>query len=138
MGRRYPAVYGVVMKALIFDDRVQLAEQYPDPTRRTGWSTIDVICAGICRTDLELSRGYMGYDGVLGHELVGRVAESDNDALVGRRVVGEINAACGHCDWCARGLGRHCPDRSVLGIQDLDGCMAERCVLQQTGLPQSP
>lgn len=55
------------MKALIFDGRVQLDEDYASPTRKPGWSTIDIICAGICRTDLELSRGYMGYRGVLGH-----------------------------------------------------------------------
>ena len=122
------------MKALLYDGRVRLEEHYPDPHRRPGWSIVDVICAGICRTDLELSRGYMGYHGVLGHEFVGRVAEADDETFVGKRVVGEINAACGQCQSCLLGLGRHCADRSVLGIQDLDGCMAERCVLPDENL----
>ena len=122
------------MKALIFDGRTRLERQYPDPAREPGWSTIHVACAGVCRTDLEITRGYMKYEGVLGHELVGSVTASDDPDLVGQRVVGEINTTCGQCDWCIVGLGRHCPGRSVLGIHNLDGCMAERCVLPDRNL----
>ena len=71
---------------------------------------------GICNTDLELQRGYYGFRGTPGHEFVGEVVEADQRALIGKRVVGEINLACRNCDWCARGLGRHCPHRTVLGI----------------------
>jgi alcohol dehydrogenase len=69
-----------------------------------------MLCAGICNTDLELQRGYYDFRGVPGHEFSGVVVES------GKRVVGEINIACGQCEFCAIGLGRHCLDRSVLGI----------------------
>lgn len=34
-----------------------------------------------------------------GHEFVGEVIDADTRAWVGRRVVGEINLACGRCDW---------------------------------------
>jgi alcohol dehydrogenase len=79
-------------------------------------------------------KGYQGFKGVLGHEFLGVVERCDAAAWIGRRVVGEINAACGHCDWCARGLGRHCPERTTLGIGGLDGCMADFCVLPTVNL----
>ena len=76
---------------------------------------IRLLYGGICNTDLELKRGYYGFRGTPGHEFVGEVVEADNRNLVGQRVAGEINLACGACEWCARGLGRHCPNRTVLG-----------------------
>ncbi len=86
---------------------------------------VAVSVAGICNTDLEIVRGYMGFRGTLGHELVGRVVEGPA-AWAGQRVVAEINFACGVCEACARGLGRHCPARSVMGILNADGAIAER------------
>ena len=80
----------------------------------------------------------MGFQGVLGHEFVGRVIACDAAAWVGRRVVGEICAACGECDWCRRRLGRHCPDRRILGIDRLDGVLAERCALPVRNLHVVP
>src|SRR5208283_4007002 len=86
---------------------------------------VRVSFAGICGTDLEIARGYMQYRGVPGHEFVGRVVESQNSALRGKRVVGEINAGCGRCTTCAAGLARHCPNRTVLGILGRDGAFAD-------------
>src|SRR5712691_2564337 len=86
------------------------------PSRPDGLALTRLLCAGICNTDLELQRGYYGFRGTPGHEFVGEVVESDDRHLMGQRVVGEINLACGGCDWCSRGLGRHCPRRTVLGI----------------------
>ena len=126
------------MKALAFDGKLRLCRDRPDPVPKRGWAVIRVHLAGICRTDLELARGYMGFQGVLGHEFVGRVEQCSDTAWVGRRVVGEANAACGRCAWCQRELGRHCPDRSVLGILNLDGCMAERCRLPEANLHAVP
>src|SRR5262252_2262646 len=79
------------------------------PTRPAGSALIRLILGGICNTDLELQRGYYGFSGTPGHEFVGEVVAADSATLVGRRVVGEINIACGKCEWCQRGLGRHCP-----------------------------
>ncbi|NCC50651.1 MAG: alcohol dehydrogenase [Spartobacteria bacterium] len=126
------------MKALVFDRELYLDPHYPDPEPLPGWAMIRVDMAGICRTDLELTRGYMGFKGVPGHEFVGTVTDCDEAPWIGRRVVCEINNACGKCDWCARGLGRHCPHRSVLGILNHDGCMAEYCTAPVVNLLPVP
>lgn len=126
------------MKALLFDGRVRLVHDYPGPQLKPGWAIIRVSVAGICRTDLEIMKGYMGFRGVLGHEFVGLVSACEDESWVGQRVVGDINAACGECDWCRKGLGRHCPSRSTLGILNLDGCMAEYCTLPVTNLRRVP
>ncbi len=87
---------------------------------------IRVTLAGICNTDLEIVRGYAGFEGTLGHEFVGVVESApQSPALVGTRVVGEINAGCGHCARCATGDARHCPARTVLGIVGRDGAFAQ-------------
>src|SRR5271168_4995541 len=104
------------MRALLLDPELNLRNDYPEPAPAPGESIVRVKMAGICGTDLELARGYMTYRGVPGHEFVGEVADTQTGALAGRRVVGEINAACGRCAWCMDGLGRHCPSRTVLGI----------------------
>ena len=85
---------------------------------------IKVHLAGICSTDLQIFKGYMAFRGVPGHEFVGSVVEGPLE-LIKKRVVGEINFACGRCDYCNRGLGRHCPSRSVMGILGADGAFAE-------------
>src|SRR5438445_8304177 len=90
-----------------------------------GFVLIRLLYGGICNTDLELRRGYYGFRGVPGHEFVGQVVEASDAKLIGRRVVGEINLACGSCEWCARNLGRHCPNRTVLGIVKHPGAFGE-------------
>jgi alcohol dehydrogenase len=122
------------MRAVVFDDGLKYVPDYPLPDVRPGWGRIRVQQAGICKTDLEIMKGYMGFKGVLGHEFLGVVECCDDASRVGQRVVGEINAACGRCDWCARGLGRHCPERTTLGIVNHDGCMADYCVLPKANL----
>ena len=86
---------------------------------------VRVLLSGICNTDLEIARGYAGFKGTIGHEFVGVVEESPENALVGQRVVGEINAGCGTCELCAAGDPRHCAKRTVLGILGRDGAHAE-------------
>src|SRR5260370_17666940 len=85
------------------------------PRRPEQYALIRLLYGGICNTDLELRRGYYGFRGTPGHEFVGEVVEAGDRALIGKRVVGEINLACGTCDWCAPGLGRHCPTRTAPG-----------------------
>lgn len=97
--------------------------------------------SGICATDVHLSRGYMGFRGVLGHEFVGvvtAVAEEGQGAWVGRRVVGEINLGCGQCARCHGALPRHCATRTVLGILGKDGCHAEYVTLPVANLHPVP
>src|SRR5215208_7161551 len=92
---------------------------------RADEALVRVLLSGICNTDLEIARGYAGFKGTIGHEFVGVVEESTNRKLVGRRVVGEINAGCGQCDLCRAGDSRHCASRTVLGILGRDGAHAE-------------
>ena len=110
----------------------------PRPHRPEGMALIRLLCGGICNTDLELQRGYYGFAGTPGHEFVGEVIEADSPAWVGRRVVGEINLACGACDWCRRGLGRHCPRRTVLGIVNHPGAFREFLTLPERNLHALP
>ena len=108
------------------------------PRRPEGFALIRLLAAGICNTDLELQRGYYGFSGIPGHEFVGEVVAADNAELLGRRVVGEINLACRKCEWCRRGLGRHCPKRTVLGIVRHPGAFRELLTLPEVNLHVVP
>jgi threonine dehydrogenase-like Zn-dependent dehydrogenase len=123
------------MRALVLDDRVSVQESRPTPNPSDGEVLVRVLCAGICETDLQLIKGYMGFRGVLGHEFVG-VAESG--PLAGRRVVGEINCACWKCETCRKGLNTHCPNRTVLGILNHDGAFADLIAVPQRNLHAVP
>jgi len=101
-------------------------------------SLVRVLLSGICNTDLEIARGYGGFSGTIGHEFVGLVEESSDRKLIGRRVVGEINAGCGNCDLCRAGDARHCPSRTVLGIVGRDGAHAEFLQLPTVNLLPVP
>jgi threonine dehydrogenase-like Zn-dependent dehydrogenase len=126
------------MRALVFDNKLEFRGGYPDPVAAPGESIGRVSIAGVCGTDLEIARGYMQYRGVPGHEFAGRVVESQNSALRGKRVVGEINAGCGRCATCSAGLARHCPNRTVLGILGRDGAFAEFLRLPDANLIPIP
>lgn len=124
------------MRALqLLDGKLQLRTDYAEPTPPVGGTKVRVLQAGICETDLQLVAGYMGFSGVLGHEFVG-VAESG--PLAGRRVVGEINCICNKCDLCHRGLGNHCPHRSVIGILNHDGAFADYLSVPDANLHAVP
>jgi alcohol dehydrogenase len=110
----------------------------PAPARPEGFALLRLLAAGICNTDLELLRGYYGFAGTPGHEFVAEVVEADTPGLAGKRVSGEINLACTHCEWCRRGLGRHCPERSVLGIVRHPGAFAEFFTLPERNLHVLP
>ncbi|QNN25036.1 alcohol dehydrogenase catalytic domain-containing protein [Planctomycetales bacterium ZRK34] len=133
------------MRALVYDgSKPRFEPRHPDPELAPGEAIIRPIAAGVCSTDLEISRGYMDYRGVLGHEFVGIVEKVHPDVddkakqLVGKRVVGSINCVCGKCDMCTRGLANHCRDRTVLGIAGRDGCFAERFSLPVKNLLAVP
>jgi len=125
------------MIALIFDGTLHLAERVP-PIPKEGEALIRVRLAGICNTDLEIIRGYMNFQGIFGHEFVGEVVDCEKKEWVGKRVVGEINLGCGHCQWCLEGLSRHCPNRTTLGIFGKDGVFAEYVTLPIGNLHEVP
>ncbi|MCX6353351.1 MAG: alcohol dehydrogenase catalytic domain-containing protein [Candidatus Aureabacteria bacterium] len=126
------------MRALFFDGKLKFTAEHPRPERSDQEACVAVSLAGICATDIEIVKGYMGFRGILGHEFVGKVLESGRSELVGKRVVGEINCPCGSCELCRRGLGNHCPERSVLGIKNRDGAFAEYLVLPDKNLHLVP
>ena len=115
-----------------------LAVRDIDLPERGPEALVRVLLSGICRTDLEIARGYAGFKGTLGHEFVGVVEAAPNDELVGQRVVGEINAGCGECVLCRAGDPRHCPNRTVLGIVGRDGAHAEYLKLPLSNLLAVP
>ncbi len=109
-----------------------------NPVRTKGYALLRFLLGGICNTDLELQKGYYGFSGTPGHEFVAEVVESDQAELVGKRVVGEINVACMECAWCNKGMGRHCPKRTVLGIVNQPGAFSEYFVLPDRNLHVLP
>lgn len=117
------------MKAVVFDEGLKLVNDYAKPVPEKGEALIKVTLAGICNTDYEIIKGYMGYRGILGHEAVGVVVDvnGEDKSLVGKRVVSEISYGCKEpdCPYCAQKLYRHCPNRHTLGIWRKDGCFAE-------------
>lgn len=122
------------MKALRFDGYNLTLADVPLP-QVADEALVRVTTSGICNTDLEIVRGYAGFAGTIGHEFVGVVERSDDRPdLVGKRVIGEINAGCGTCEKCVSGDPRHCPMRTVLGIVGRDGCHAEYLSLPSRNL----
>jgi threonine dehydrogenase-like Zn-dependent dehydrogenase len=126
------------MRALRFDGAtLRAVDDHPLPEAGAGEAVVRVRLAGICSTDLQILAGYMAFTGVPGHEFVGEVVDGPA-GLAGRRVVGEINYACGRCPTCRRGLGRHCPERRVMGILGADGAFAEYLAVPVVNLHPVP
>ncbi len=126
------------MLAYVLEENGPSLKEVARPEPLADEALVRVSLAGICATDLELIRGYMNFRGVLGHEFVGVVVGPEAHPLLGRRVVGEINCGCGDCPWCAGGMERHCPERSVLGILDRPGAFAEYTCLPSRNLHPIP
>jgi threonine dehydrogenase-like Zn-dependent dehydrogenase len=136
------------MRALTYhNNALTLEKNYPRPDLQPGEALVRVLQAGICNTDLEITRGYLAFQGVLGHEFAGIVetvhegpGASRPTYLVGKRVVGEINAAChrSDCFYCTHHMPTHCPDRTTLGILKRDGAFAEYLTLPVENLHLVP
>ena len=125
------------MRALVLGPDGPAVRDHAPPERR-GEARLRLRLGGVCATDLELCRGYMGFSGVLGHEFVGEVLDAPADGWVGARVVAEINCPCGACETCRAGRPTHCPHRTVLGIQGRDGAFADELSLPLGNLHRVP
>lgn len=126
------------MQALYWNgEHLRLVPSYPRPEADEHRALVRVHLAGICSTDHQIFKGYMEFRGVPGHEFVGEVSEGPAE-LLGKRVVGEINFACGCCGLCSSGLGRHCPERRVMGILGADGSFAEYAAVPARNLHLVP
>lgn len=126
------------MRAVVFDGELRLDQNRPIPDPSARQVRLRTLLAGICNTDLEVVRGYAGFHGVLGHEFVALVEQAGDASLVGRRVVGEINIACGTCATCRAGRLSHCSRRTVLGIRGHDGALADYFCLPVRNLHPVP
>lgn len=126
------------MLAVHLENHRVALKRVPRPRVPEGFALIRLLCGGICNTDLELQRGYYDFSGIPGHEFVGEVVEAGRRDLIGRRVVGEINLDCGCCEFCRRALGRHCPQRTVLGIVKHPGAFREFLTLPERNLHVIP
>jgi threonine dehydrogenase-like Zn-dependent dehydrogenase len=126
------------MLGLYYDGGLELRDDLSIPEPGLGEALVKVMVAGICNTDLEIVQGYMDFKGVLGHEFVGVVEKADDPHLVGERVVGEINCACGACQQCVEGRPQHCPHRTVLGLRGRNGAFAEYLTLPVANLHVVP
>ena len=122
------------MKAVVFDNELKFVNDYKKPEIKANEALIRPTLLGICNTDEEITKGYMGYNGVLGHEFVGVVENSDDKNLIGKRVTGGINLGCKNCPECYQGLERHCKNRQTLGIYKKDGCFSEFFTLPNSNL----
>jgi threonine dehydrogenase-like Zn-dependent dehydrogenase len=125
------------MRALVLDGTPQVTD-IPVPRPGPGEALVQVLAAGVCNTDVELTRGYMAFKGTFGHEFVGQVAEASNEQLIGKRVVGEINCVCHTCQFCQLEMPHHCLNRSVLGILNRDGAFAEFLTIPEENLHLVP
>lgn len=118
------------MECIWLEDRkLSLRHDMPVPRPAAGHALIKLRLAGICSTDLELVHGYYPFTGIPGHEFVGEVVDVPGDPVSaahwsGKRVVGEINLACGKCEACLNGRPTHCERRTVLGIIGHSGVFA--------------
>lgn len=128
------------MKGIYFNGtNAVFRDDLPVPVPTDTQSLIRIIYAGVCNTDREVLKGYRpDFKGVMGHEFVGVVEASDDPKWIGRRVVGELNAGCGHCIYCRTGREKHCLERKVIGMEGKDGCFAEYMTLETHLLHEIP
>ncbi len=122
------------MRALVFKKTLTFCTDYPAPVPSAGEALVRVAYAGVCATDLEIIKGYMGFGGVPGHEFTGIVEEAGDSSLIGKRVTGSINIGCGDCSFCEAGIENHCPHRRVLGILNKDGAFGDYITLPARNL----
>ena len=126
------------MRALQYKNNTVLLADVPLPIDSNKEALVKVTKAGVCNTDIEIIQGYFGFTGTLGHEFVGIVESSSNSNWQSKRVVADINCACGNCSYCSSGDRHHCPHRTVLGIVNRDGAFAEYLKIPFENLVEVP
>lgn len=139
------------MRALRFDGaKIVMDRAAPEPTAPAGaaglWAVVRPTRMAVSEQDLEVARGGIGFNGVLGREWAGVVERLVGDATVGgdakkwtgKRVSGSAWFACGVCDLCRGGLANHCRAGRIMGLRGADGCFADQFVAPMTSLVEIP
>lgn len=127
------------MRGLYYDGtKAVYREDLDIPVRDKDRSLIRILLSAICSTDKEILKGYRpDFRGIMGHEFVGIVEDSDDKTLIGKRVVGEINEVCHECLYCKTGRPHHCSNRTTPGLSK-DGCFGEYMILKTENLHVVP
>jgi propanol-preferring alcohol dehydrogenase len=124
------------MKAMVLNrpNEPLVLEELPEPEPGPGQVALEVLACAVCRTDLHVLEGDLTDPElplVLGHEIVGRVAEVGEGVEgieVGERLgVPWLGASCGSCRFCRSGRENLCDEARFTGYH-LDGGYAERTV----------
>lgn len=126
------------MNALVYKNKQLNLMELPKPKPKEDEVLIKVLMAGICNTDLEITQGYLGFSGIIGHEFVGEVVHDPLREFKGKRVVGSINISCNKCEYCQRGMYKHCKNLNQLGIRGSDGVFAEFTTLPRKNIHVVP
>lgn len=123
------------MRGLYYDGTKAIYREDLDiPAPDKGRSLIRILMSAVCNTDKEILKGYRpDFKGIMGHEFVGVVEKSEDESLIGKRVVGEINEVCHECLYCKTGRPHHCSNRTTPGLSK-DGCFAEYMILKTENL----
>lgn len=109
------------MKTLVYTqpNEVQLQER-DRPSAVPGEVVLAIEAVGICGSDMH---AWHGHDPrrlpglVLGHEFVGRIAESAAPGFeVGTRYTGNPLITCGTCEYCVQGRNNLCAHRTMVGM----------------------
>lgn len=97
---------------------------------------IKMTAAGICGSDVGIYHGTNAaatYPRIIGHEMVGQVAELGAGATrlkVGDRVIVNQVTSCGHCYPCRKNRGNVCDNLAVRGVH-IDGGYREYIVVPE-------
>lgn len=109
------------MKAAVYEgkEKIRIVD-IPKPTPQKGEVLVKVKYAGICGSDLEFYKtGLWPNPQVLGHEIVGTVAEMSSEVKkweLGDRVTIDSTLECGKCFFCQRGLLNLCEKGNAIGV----------------------
>jgi threonine dehydrogenase-like Zn-dependent dehydrogenase len=110
--------------AVVVRPDVMELREFPIPEIHAGDMLIRIEMVSICGSDPHHFRGgaYGVFPKILGHELVGFVAEvgeeaaKEYDVREGDRVVAEPYIPCWRCRYCSTGYYQLCPKRRIYGV----------------------
>lgn len=131
------------MKAYVLEDIGRLTyKEMPVPQLRQDEVLVEVICAGICGSDIPriFQTGTYHFPTIPGHEFAGIVRQAgaeENECLVGRRVGVFPLIPCMKCEQCRKKAYEMCQTYNYLGSRT-DGGFAEYVTVPVWNLIELP